>query len=123
MARTTFFVISLSPFDASDVALVEIGNPAPLKLQSVVLETFERDRHPGVLIGLGCLLAVGAQGPFVLRISEIRGKSFRLEVHAGRHMRHPRVHRAAEDACLHTLRLQMRGEGQAVGPCTNDDDV
>src|SRR5713101_9254245 len=111
------------PLDGSNELVLEFGYKSLLELQSVLDEGLQRDWKPDIGVGNVPFLTIVAEREGRIRIIEGRGKAFRLQPHAFRHLRQPSVHRVAEDPEVNTSGPEVSGYRETIGSCPDDGNT
>jgi hypothetical protein len=89
--------------------VLQVGYEPLLELEAIVGERLQRHGDAMLRVAQAVPLAVGPQRVGAGRVRQAGGAALGLEEHAGRHVRPPRLHGAAEDAEWHAVPAQMGG--------------
>src|ERR1700722_4457812 len=95
--------------DIFDEALIEFGQHALAKGESVGAKCFDANGNSGVRVFDSLFRAKFLQSEYVVGIVDVRGEAIRLEATAFRHVGDPTVHGAAKDAEGDSATAKMGG--------------
>src|SRR5579862_1389968 len=96
--------------DRGNELLLEMGNEALGKIETIGDEDLAADGHAEICIGNAPRATESLQRVFVRWIAEIGGKALRFEEHPGRRAVDPALHRPAEDTMGDAQGAKMRRE-------------